>query len=488
MTGFSLFLIFGVLGLGITAGSISLILCFSRSCKPSGRERELHHTHQKSISRFGGVGLAFGFVVAALTYLYGGVFLQYHPEECWNILASSMAMFALGLWDDLQPIGARRKLAGQLVVASAACYSGINIHVATIPFAHASVELGFWAWPVTVLWLVAMTNLINLIDGVDGLAGGISMMLMILLACFGTQGNSVSLLAASMIGSLLAFLWFNFPPARIYMGDGGAYFLGFLIGCLTIVSSHKGTIFSALIAPLFVLALPILDTSIAILRRGLQGLPLFRPDRKHIHHRLLDAGLSRRNVVLGAYVFTAFFLVLGFAALWTHGEQLPVLIGFGALFILLAAGKFSFSREWLGVGHVLGNSLSARAEIQYALAQTHWLILEAARCQNLESLCDDTLFAARKIGFTSVQIKLDGLEKNWRCSATDKGKDCWILRQHLPDRTDGYIEIAASAPAIADGGAISNKHNFEILSDLLAEGWIKAVIKWEKLHGQSVRK
>ena len=488
MTGFILYLFFGVLGLGITAGSISLILRSSHSGKPSGRERELHHTHQLTISRLGGVGLALSFVVAVLIYRYGGVFLKYHPEECWNILASAMAMFALGLWDDLQPIGARRKLAGQLVVASAAYYSGISINAASVPFAHASIDLGFWAWPATVLWLVAMTNLINLIDGVDGLAGGISLMLMILLACFGTLGNSVSLLAASMIGSLLAFLWFNFPPARIYMGDGGAYFLGFLIGCLTIISSHKGTIFSALIAPLFVLAQPILDTSIAILRRGLQGLPLFRPDRKHIHHRLLDAGLSRRHVVLGAYIFTAFFLILGFAALWTHGDQLPVLIGFGALFILLAAGKFSFSREWLGVGHVLGNSLSARAEIQYALAQTHWLILEAARCQNLDSLCEDTLFAARKIGFTSVHIKLAGLEKKWQLSTTDNEKDCWILRQNLPDRPDNYIEIAASVLTTDDGGTISNKHNFEILSDLLAEGWIKAVIKWEKFHAPPMSK
>ena len=163
---------------------------YKRQGKPSGRERELHHTHQLTISRLGGVGLALSFVVAVLIYRYGGVFLKYHPEECWNILAAAMAMFALGLWDDLQPIGARRKLAGQLVVASAAYYSGISINAASVPFAHASIDLGFWAWPATVLWLVAMTNLINLIDGVDGLAGGISLMLMILLACFGTLGNS----------------------------------------------------------------------------------------------------------------------------------------------------------------------------------------------------------------------------------------------------------------------------------------------------------
>src|ERR1044071_1456388 len=115
---------------------------------------------------------------------------------------------------------------------------------------------------VTVLWLVGMTNLINLIDGVDGLAGGICLMLMTLLAFVGHQTGNLALVSAGMAGALLGFLWFNFPPARIYMGDGGAYLLGFQIGLFTIVGSQKGTILPALVAPLFVLALPIVDTSL----------------------------------------------------------------------------------------------------------------------------------------------------------------------------------------------------------------------------------
>ena len=137
---------------------------------------------------------------------------------------------------------------------------------------------------LTVLWLVGMTNLINLIDGVDGLAGGICLMLMGLLAYVGHDSGSYECLVSGMAGALLGFLWFNFPPARVYLGDSGAYFLGFQIGLFSIISSHKGTIFAALVAPLFVLALPILDTTLAILRRGLRGLPIFRADRRHIHH------------------------------------------------------------------------------------------------------------------------------------------------------------------------------------------------------------
>src|SRR5204862_6919984 len=149
-----------------------------------------------------------------------------------------------------------------------------------------------------------MTNLISLVDGVDGLAGGICLMLMALLSYVGHVNGSFVLLTAGMAGALLGFLRFNFPPARIYMGDGGAYFLGFQIGVFSIASSQKGAIFGALAAPLFVLALPILDVALAILRRGFRGLPIFRPDRSHIHHRLIGMGLSRRKVVVSIYALT----------------------------------------------------------------------------------------------------------------------------------------------------------------------------------------
>src|SRR5258707_2855404 len=149
-----------------------------------------------------------------------------------------------------------------------------------------------------------------------------------------------------MAGALLGFLCFNFPPARVYMGDGGAYLLGFQIGLFSIASSHKGTIAAALIAPLFVLALPLLDMVLAILRRGLVGLPLFRPDRRHIHHRLPEMGLSRTRVVLSLYAVTLIFLAMGFAAFWSGGQLVPLLLGMAVLILFLCAGRLSFSRRW----------------------------------------------------------------------------------------------------------------------------------------------
>ena len=127
------------------------------------------------------------------------------------------------------------------------------------------------------------------------------------------------------------------------MGDGGAYFLGFLVAVLSIVNSHKGTIVASLLAPLFVLALPILDVALAIARRGLKGLPIFRPDRQHIHHHLLAIGYSTRKVVLSMYVVTLVFLSFGVAVFWTRGRWAPILFGIVCLACIISARSFSFS-------------------------------------------------------------------------------------------------------------------------------------------------
>lgn len=476
-------------GLFVCLGLILLVLKGFRHFRFSVREEEWHHPHlhQPPVPRLGGVGLVGAFVGVIVLFLCDVSHQPGEAAELSKIAGLSLAMFALGLWDDFRPLGAKWKFFGQLAIASAACFFGIGIQRVGLPFAGQTVELGFWgAWLVTLFWLVGMTNLINLIDGVDGLAGGIGLMLMLLLAGGGGPGG-VQFVAVGMTGALLGFLCFNFPPAKIYMGDSGAYFLGFLIGCLTISNSHKGTVFAALTAPLFVLALPILDTSLAILRRGLRGLPLFRPDRRHIHHRLLEMGLSRRQLVLGLYAFTAVFLGLGLAVFWSHDQYLPILAGCAVLIILLAAGKLSFSREWFAVGRVLGGSLEMRAEIQYALHQTRWLAMEGARCKNIDSLWEDLVFVARKLGYVKVRLELDNAEKIWQ-SPDVAGADYSTSIHPLPCGPNNVMELGA--PCSAPGGnklSEADGTKFRILGDLVAEGWAKAAQVWEKTHRLPVR-
>ena len=430
-----------VLGMVIACLVVPLVLKSALLTNLSQRRRELHHTHQKPIPRLGGLALVAAFVgIEAFIALFYPEHRARTPERP-VVLISSLAMFVLGFWDDLKPLGAKRKLAGQILIAGAVCLFGIGIERFRIPFSGTIYELGGWGVLLTILWLVGMTNLINLIDGVDGLAGGICLMLMALLAYVGHQSGSFELLVAGMAGALLGFLRFNFPPARIYLGDGGAYFLGFQIGLFAILSSHKGTVFAALVAPLFVLGLPLVDTALAILRRGLRGLPIFRPDRRHLHHHLLDMGLSRRKVVLYFYAVTLVFLAMGFAAYWSRGYLIPVLLGLATLVLLLCAGKLRFSRSWFAVGRVVGDSLEMRQEIQYALALMRWLALEGGRRDSAEELWSDLVFAAQRLGYGSVKLTLADGEKVWEQATCGQAPHAVVQVLHGGDF--GTLELKA---------------------------------------------
>src|SRR6266511_4052633 len=240
-------IITGLLGMGIVFLLIPLILKLCLHTQWFERTPDLHHTHKNAIPRLGGIALAAAFV--GIEVLLAVFFPeQGDARQLKIVVGSSLAMFGIGLWDDIGSLGAKRKFLGQVLIAAAVYSLGIGIQSFKIPFTEHIINLGAWGGLITVVWLVSMTNLINLIDGVDGLAGGICLMLMALLAWVGHQSLHLGLVASGMAGALLGFLWFNFPPARIYMGDSGAYFLGFQIGLFTIVNSQKGTILPALVA------------------------------------------------------------------------------------------------------------------------------------------------------------------------------------------------------------------------------------------------
>jgi UDP-GlcNAc:undecaprenyl-phosphate GlcNAc-1-phosphate transferase len=485
-------LICGFTGLVIALGLIPLIRKMSLDWGLVRGAREAHHTHRVPVPRYGGLALALAFVGVELAALVISPVPADQRRDTLVMILGCVAMFMVGFLDDLKPLGAKRKLLTQIGIAAGVAAMGLKVDTFSVPFAGVKLELGWWSYLVTVLWLVSLTNLINLVDGVDGLAGGICLMLMALLAYMGGVQCNLNLMAAGMVGALAGFLCFNFPPARIYMGDGGAYFLGFLIGVSTIISSQKGTVVAALIAPLFVLALPLLDTSLAILRRGVHGLPIFRPDRQHIHHRLLETGVSQRKVVLGIYAFTAVFLVMGFMVFWSKGLWIPNLAGLAVLILLLLAGQLNFTREWFAVGRVLGNSLQVRQEIQYALALTQWLTLEGARCPRLDSLWESLVFAARKLGFNYVRLTLEDGERIWQ--DTTERRAMPLRRADVLNGQYGALELGArilaetpattpegDAPSLAietDEQGISDQRAFNIIADLLAEGWVKSARRW----------
>jgi UDP-GlcNAc:undecaprenyl-phosphate GlcNAc-1-phosphate transferase len=448
--------------------------------------------HTGIIPRGGGLAVFIGFHVAcaAVYFVPWTPFVTTMEVSWWlKFLPPSVFLVVVGVADDRWGMQPRVKLGCQIVAALGLYAGGVHLgHLLYFPL----------PWPVdcflTVLWCVGFMNAFNLIDGLDGLAAGLG-----IITAAGVAGSMLirhlpgdALVLLGLMGACLGFLRYNFPPARIYLGDGGAYFLGFLIGIMTIVSSQKGTVVAAMMAPLFVLALPILDTTLAIVRRGVQGLPVFRPDRRHIHHRLLETGVPQRTIVLGVYAFTAVFLGLGFVAFWSKGMWIPNLLGLGLLVVLLLAGRLNFSREWFAVGRVLGNSLSMRQEVQYALSLTNWIVLSSPRAASLDDLWEDFVFAARKLGFSYARIQLEDGERVWERPGTGGT----VVRREMLRSPFGTLELGAVQvevslpenliPAIATVPGASlpviSDHVFEITGELLAEGWLKAVRRWSKLR------
>jgi UDP-GlcNAc:undecaprenyl-phosphate GlcNAc-1-phosphate transferase len=399
----------------------------------------------------------------------------------WGVLAGALGVFAVGLRDDFKPLGAKLKLLAQVAVAAAVYFTGVRIEQVTNPLTGAVYELGGWGFVATGFWLVALTNLINLIDGIDGLAGGIALMLMCLLACVGFGADPFSLLlAVGVAGAIVGFLCFNFPPAKIYLGDGGAYLLGFLIGALTITSSHKGTVAAALIAPVFALALPIADVTLAILRRGLRGLPIFRPDRKHIHHRLVEFGFSRRGAVLTLYGLSLAFLLLAFVVFWSRGQLAPILFGAMFLIFFVSARLFGFVKNWSAVGRELGVSLGLRKETRYALAICQWLEMEAERCATLQELWTTYLFVTRKLGLSQVKLVLD--------NGHAVGRTEFIRQQSSEFHRNRHEMQLANIKAIEFAGDTSSMtpQLFEHITELAAESWMNAVRRWQAVHEEPV--
>ena len=259
-------------------------------------ERKIHHT---PISRLGGIAI---WLSAMLTFLML-VVLSYYPygKLLSGILLGSSLMFLLGLVDDVFGLKAKFKLLIQISIATIVFLLGVSVTAIYNPFGD-PVQLNFLAsYIITVLWIVGVSNALNFIDGVYGLAGSIvtiSAVTLGLIAVTIAPTNAISALIAFILaGSMLSFLTYNFHPAKIFMGDSGALFAGFLLATLSITGVMK-TPALTMIVPVFILSVPILDITFSSLRRIVKGKSPFTPDAEHIHHKLLHAGFSQNQTVL----------------------------------------------------------------------------------------------------------------------------------------------------------------------------------------------
>lgn len=288
---------------------------------PDGRKQ-----HTTPMVRLGGIGIVLGFSLAlAVTWHLGG-FAELPPikdQQIWTTLAGAICFFVIGLADDLFALPPLPRLVAQLVVAMAVWSQGVQIGTIELP---STLLVLPWlpSLLATIIWLVGITNAINWLDGLDGLAAGVSGIAAVglLSVSFSLDQPAAGLLAAALAGSCLGFLRHNFNPARIFMGDGGSYFLGFALAAISIVGPAKQLTSVSLLLPLVILSLPLADMSAVILGRLSQGHSPFYPDRRHLHHRLLRSGLSHRRTVLLIYAFTQW---LGALALVLVNAELRLL-------------------------------------------------------------------------------------------------------------------------------------------------------------------
>lgn len=291
---------------------------------PSGRRVNKH-----PIPRLGGVAVVGGIASSlALMFLLVkiGVWdtpFSAHPvlQVDWTIAgAGVLLMFAIGLADDFYGLRPLEKLAGQIAASIVVASSGVLLVSIGNPFAPETISLGWLAYPITVIYLVAFANIMNLIDGLDGLCSSITIVSVLSIMFFaGTAGRvDVLLIGSAIIGACLAFLKFNHHPANIFLGDSGSLTLGFLLGIISLVAIARSTLFTSLLVPLLAAGVPIIDTASAIIRRKRAHQSIGQADRGHIHHRLLDSGHSQGETVAIMVGWTAFLSIGGIAITFIH--------------------------------------------------------------------------------------------------------------------------------------------------------------------------
>lgn len=288
--------------------------------------------HTSPVPRLGGIGMFVAFVASALAVplllpvVARGPWPVQYGLNLVPVFVGFALIHSLGLLDDFHNLHAIFKFILQIAAAALVTVGGFTISIVHIPSVGA-VSLGFLAWPLTIIWIIAISNAVNFVDGLDGLAGGISGMAAL---AFGVSAYIVgtptpALMAFALLGAILGFLLFNYPPARIFMGDSGALFLGFTLAVIPLLRTPGSTSLGELLAPATVLAVPILDVVAAIVRRVREKRAIYSPDKQHIHHKMLALGVKDTTILVIIYAFCAYVAAAGVASIFLPRSRALIL-------------------------------------------------------------------------------------------------------------------------------------------------------------------
>jgi UDP-GlcNAc:undecaprenyl-phosphate GlcNAc-1-phosphate transferase len=304
------------------------------------------HLHSGPLPRLGGVAIFFSFSCSlGIAVLWALRNPRLHsalsPKTLLTILVPAALVFLLGVYDDVRGVGPYFKFSVQSIAATMLFMGGLRI--VNIPVLFGNHQLPwFVGLPFTLLWVLAITNAFNLIDGLDGLAAGSALFstLVAFVVALLNGPSLVTVMTIALAGAILGFLRYNFNPATIFLGDSGSLFIGFLLSALALAGAQKAPTIVAVAIPVVSFGLPILETALSIVRRLISGRPVFTADREHIHHKLLQHGLTHRQVVILLYGVSAVFALLSLFLLWPTGSSL------GLVLAVLGIGI------WIGVQHL----------------------------------------------------------------------------------------------------------------------------------------
>jgi len=391
--------------------------------------------HSVPIPRIGGVAIAASVVAAygllILFRLRAGLILSADAPFALRLLPAVAVIFCVGLVDDIFQVRPMYKLAAQIAAAILAWESGI--HLSSIGGHNFPVILSFM---VTIIWIVACSNAMNLIDGVDGLAAGVGLVASVttLIAALFHHNIELAFATVPLVGALLGFLRFNFSPASIFLGDCGSLTLGFLLGCYGIVWSEKSTTLLSMVAPLMVLFVPLLDASLAIVRRFLRQQPIFGADRGHIHHKLLSQGLPPWRVALILYGFCGLAGVAGLILTATHVPYHSFVVIIVILVAWLAIQHLGYSELGVASRVVFGGGFHRLLNGQLNLAKFEQELMASKTLEEIwQLLCRDS----PEFGFSGIELHIDD-EVQLRRPGMG-----WQIRVDFPGR--GYIILTRAA-------------------------------------------
>jgi UDP-GlcNAc:undecaprenyl-phosphate GlcNAc-1-phosphate transferase len=371
-----------VTSFALAGGCTVLVRPLARRLGAIDRPDNFRKIHQHETPRLGGIAIFVAFVIPlillALSPRQNPLTLAFHdnPHQLMGLFCGALLVLGMGTIDDMVEMHARHKLLLQVVAAVLAYYSGHAIRTVAIPF-YSPLQLGLFGLPVTIIWFLICMNAINLIDGLDGLAAGIVLLVSgtLMLVSIHLEQPLIMIMFACLSGAILGFLVHNFHPASIFLGDSGSHLLGFLVAALAIQGTRRpdGEAVAILI-PALAMGIPILDTTMAILRRWSLRLPIFAPDRYHLHHVLLSYGLGHRPTVLILYLVNAVFCAIAmFSALQDQPKTFLVtlaLLAVMAIVVVHMLGMFhirDLTRRISGDWSRNQQSSSAKVEVLKAM-------------------------------------------------------------------------------------------------------------------------